>query len=151
VGCAPEKSAAPRRRADVVFRWLGLLLLAAYLSQAAFGWTWPTWSQWQARRGFHLVSGGGLLAFLLVQGWLPWLRLAGNQRRAAALYPWHKYLGALAPLIFYCHAPQPGHGFLFALSTVYLSNTGVGLLDKTIFRDPQRSERYVRPWLVLHV
>ena len=150
-GHAPKETAEPRKRAENVFLCVGLVLLAAYLMQAALGWSWRPLLEWQRTERWRLVSGFVLLGFLAFQWFLPWLRLTGRQLWGARHYPWHKYLGAFAPLIFFAHAPRIGAGHLFALGSVYLANAAVGLCDKTIIRDLKRREEYARGWLVVHV
>jgi hypothetical protein len=130
---------------------VGLGLLAAYLLQAAIGLQLGPLTALQRATPFRWTTGGILVAFFVFQWYLPVLRVAGYVRRAAGQYVWHKWLGALAPLLFFLHAPRPGHGFLFALASIYLANTLTGLLDKTIFTDPIRQQNYVRVWLFFHV
>lgn len=150
----------PSRRADeaVPHIWrdrgivlVGLLLLSAYLAQGALGLEWPWLRALQDEESYRRWSGAALLTFVAAQWVLPVQRLRGKHRAAATAYPWHRWLGALAPVFFYAHAESTGYGYLLALSFVYLANVAVGLADKTLVRDPALRERYARLWLVPHV
>ncbi|MEX2570250.1 MAG: FAD-binding oxidoreductase [Gemmatimonadota bacterium] len=147
----PKKELAPRRLRDIGSRTVGLALLVLYLAQGSFGWEWPWLESLQAEETYRRWSGALLLAFIAIQWALPALRLSGRFRAAAVAYPWHRWLGAVAPLFFYAHATWLGFGYLLALSSVYLVNVLVGLTDKTIIRDVSLRERYGRAWLVPHV
>lgn len=130
---------------------IALLLLLAYLAQAAFDWSWAWLEGLQQQEGYRRWSGAVLLAFVAAQWVLPVLRLRGRLRAAATAYPWHRWIGALAPAFFFAHATRLGYGYLLALGSVYLANVAVGLADKTLVRDPARRERYARRWVVAHV
>jgi ferredoxin-NADP reductase len=148
---APRVILAPRSRRDDMIRAIGATLLLGYVVQALMGLNWPWLGNLQADETYRRWSGATLSLFLLAQLVLPALRLRERFRAAARAYPWHRWLGALAPLFFYAHAQRPGFGYLFVLGVVYLLNTGIGLADKTIVRDPKRRERYGLIWLIPHV
>lgn len=143
--------APPREVGDSLAFFLGLLLLVAYLAQHLFEWRLPALEALQADQAYKRWTGALLLAFVASQWLLPGLRLAGRLRTAARVYRWHRYLGALAPLFLWLHASRPGVAYLALLAGIYLTNTAVGLCDKTLVRDSQRRLRYFRVWLVPHI
>ncbi|MBW3630017.1 MAG: hypothetical protein KY464_12060 [Gemmatimonadetes bacterium] len=142
---------APRRRSDTLVRLLGLTLLVAYVAQGTLGWTWEWLAGLQEQESYRRWSGAALLAFIALQWTLPVLRVSDRLRAAARVYPWHRWLGAMSPALFYAHASSLGYGYLVALGSVYLANVLVGLGDKTLIGDPTLRERYGRAWLVPHV
>lgn len=146
-----DASVAPRRLRDSLIRWAGFAGLLIYLVQGVFGLHWEWLRSLQDVESYRLWSGGVLATFLLVQWLLPGLRISGRFKGAAKVYPWHRWLGALAPLLFYAHAVWLGYGYLVLLAMVFLSNVLVGLWDKTIVADLRARDRYARVWLTVHV
>ena len=142
---------APRRWSDTLVRVLGLVLLAAYVAQGTLGLTWEWLETLQEQESYRRWSGFALLAFIALQWTLPALRLGGSLRATARVYPWHRWMGAMSPALFYAHATGLGYGYLVALGSVYLANVLVGLGDKTLIGDPALRDRYGRAWLVPHV
>lgn len=144
-------SAIPWRGRDLALLLTGLVLLLAYLGQAALGVRWPWLDALQATESYRRWSGSVLLSFMAAQWVLPALRLRGWHQAAGTAYFWHRALGAVSPAVFYAHATGAGYGYLLALASVYLANVPIGLADKRIVRDPTRRERYARVWLGAHV
>lgn len=145
--------AAPKQFPNKGSQALGLSLLLLYVAQGVLGWSWPWLEGLQAEEGYRRWSGALLLTYIVLQWTLPVLRArVGVDFRAVKFaYRWHRWGGAISPILFYAHATWLGYGYLLALSVVYLSNLGIGLGDKTIIQDVGRRERYVRIWLYPHV
>lgn len=141
----PDHPAIPAKR----YFWLGFFLLAALLAEQSTGWRWPALTALQADSVYKQLSGFGLLAFILQQWRLSLLRCQGGQHRAGAMLGRHKALGAMAPLLFFCHSQNLGYGYLQTLSLVFLLVFLTGLCNTEILhvRKP-----WFRPaWISLHV
>jgi len=140
-----------RSTAEWVGGVLSVAAVLAYVLQAALGWQPAGLIALQQQFNYQVGSGLVLAAFLLVQWWLPSLRLVGEHHLAARAYSAHRQLGWLAPLVFAAHSLDPGYGMLLLLSSVYLSNVVVGVFDQTVLASRQARERYHRGWLMVHV
>jgi hypothetical protein len=128
---------------------LGLLLLLAYLLQDLLSLKWPWLVKLQAEETYKQVSGFLLVSFIGYQWRLSLLRAKGQLQIARTKLPKHKLWGTLAPVFFYLHAHQIGYAYLFLLSTVYLANVAVGLLNHEVLQVRQRW--FLTGWLVVHV
>ncbi len=132
---------------------VGVLLVAAFALQSVLDVEWPWLQAVQAGESYRRWSGAALALFVAFQWYLPVLRLLGRSHTQAGIrqYHWHKRVGVLAPVAFYAHSTRFGHAYLLALSLVYFGNVVIGLLNKEIFRDLRRRERYVPGWTSVHV
>lgn len=148
-----EKRTAAGRYPNAGSQVTGLILLLLYVAQGLAGWEWPWMEALQANETYRRWSGGLLLALIALQWTLPILRVSVTKdfRAVKFAYRWHRWAGALSPVLFYAHATWLGFGYLLALASVYLVNVGIGLWDKTLIQDLALRERYVRIWLVPHV
>ena len=150
VGRAPTTLPPPRSR-DVAVIAIGLILLVAYLAQAALGFHWPWLEVLQTEETYRRWSGAVLSLYILAQWVLPLRRHQGDPIVLARAITVHRALGAVAPLVFYAHSTRFGYAMLLALSVAYLGNVVVGLFDKTWIRDSAARARYARLWLVPHI
>ena len=150
---AEKKAPAARSYPNAGSQLTGLVLLLLYIAQGIAGWEWPWLDALQAGETYRRWSGGVLLGLIALQWILPVLRVSATSdfRAVKFAYRWHRWAGALSPVVFYAHATWLGFGYLLALASVYLVNVGIGLWDKTLIQDLSLRERYVRIWLVPHV
>ncbi len=136
---------------------LGLLLLLLFVLQALsaslLGLRWGWLAELQAKDSYSKWTGFGLASYLGVQWLLPLMRLFGRQDLARRLYPLHRRIGVLAPVIFYVHSMKFGYGFMVVLSSVYLANVVVGLFSVDVVKDlvAVDRKRYAFWWMIAHV
>ncbi len=140
----PKRSTAKHLQLIVT---LGLCIL--YLIQNALNWGLPSVAALQQLDGYRITTGGILIAFIGYQWYLPYLRLTRKPAHAATQL--HSYTGVLAPVLLYLHSVSLGFAYTFVLSFLFLLNTMVGAVDKTLIWNLQRRQRYQRIWLMVHV
>lgn len=131
------------------YYWLGLFLLMAFMIQQTAGWRWTVLTALQTDKTYKLVTGVGMLAFILYQWRFSVQRVQGEQRKAAVMLGRHRQAGALLPLVFLGHSQYLGYGYVGLLSlTVLLAFlTGLFNFQIVIIHRP-----WYRPlWLITHV
>ena len=159
VGHAPLEPTPKRRTVNVAdalayaAKWLQLIvtwsLCAAYLIGSALDWALPDVAALQQSDGYRIATGSLLIAFIGYQWYLPYLRLTGKPAQATTR--WHGYAGVLAPVLLYLHSVSLGYAYTFVLSFLFVLNTMVGAVDKTLISSLERRERFQRIWLLAHV
>ncbi|MCH7741627.1 MAG: cyclic nucleotide-binding domain-containing protein [Proteobacteria bacterium] len=120
-----------------------------YLIQNAFGWGLHSVVALQQIDSYRITTGSMLLAFIGYQWYLPYLRLTHKSAYVATQR--HSYTGALAPVLLYLHSVSLGVAYTFVLSLLFLLNTMLGALDKTLAKNLRQREHYQRIWLMVHV
>jgi len=126
---------------------LGLCVF--YLIQNALGWGLPSLVALQQLDGWRITTGSILLAFIGYQWYLPYLRL--TRKPAYTATKRHSFTGVLAPVMLYLHSVSLGVAYTFVLSFLFLLNTMVGAVDKTLIRNFQQRQDYQSIWLMVHV
>lgn len=134
-----------------IFLGLGMATLLAYLVQTSTGLSFPWLEALQENRSYRLWSGSALLSLIAIQWWFLVPRLQGRRERSPTIHGWSAYLGVLAPVVFFMHSTRVGYGYMFVLSSVYLANLLVGMLDKTRLGYRSTQERFAKIWVVGHV
>lgn len=129
--------------------YVGLALLAAFLILAFGPWRWPWLTALQNDEVYKQLSGFGLLGLIAYQWRFSALRAAGETRRANAMILRHKWIGALAPVLFYLHAQGFGHAYTQVLGAVFLVIVATGLFNQEISR--VRRPWFYPTWIVMHV
>ncbi|MCI0734368.1 MAG: hypothetical protein L0Y38_11190 [Methylococcaceae bacterium] len=126
---------------------LGLLLLAAYLVQDIFALKWPWLAGMQTDENFKRLTGFLLAGYILHQWSLSLDRMKGpgSETKLSRHMAW----GAWAPLVFYIHSHQIGYAYLFLLSSVFLANVTIGLLNHEVVGIHKKW--YLVGWMVAHV
>jgi hypothetical protein len=110
-----------------------------------------TIQNWQATFWGHWISGAALMLYLGTQWWLPIRRWTGTSSRISKPLDWHRRVGVFSPLLLILHGNAIGPGLLGLLTLAFLSNTVVGIADRSIFRDSKRQRTYLRWWLFPHI
>jgi hypothetical protein len=97
---------------------------------------------------YRLLTGFALVAFIGFQWMLPYLRHDGKIGAAAKNLVWHRRLGAIAPVLYFLHAPRFGYGFLGLLSASFLTNAALATFgyDRSL-----RSKTLWLTWLFVHI
>jgi len=156
LGTPPELSA----RAQITNQLqliVTLGLCTFYLIQNALDWGLPAIAALQQLDGYRITTGSLLLVFIGHQWYLPFLRLTGapvarlNKVLARTSTLWHKYLGVPAPVLLYLHSVSLGVAYTFVLSLLFVLNTMVGAVDKTLIGNSEQRQRFQRIWLLAHV
>jgi hypothetical protein len=127
---------------------VGLTLLVLYVVQDVYALK-PSWLvEQQQKQIYRQITGLLLLSYLFAQWALARTRLAGNQasRRELDL---HRWLGALAPLVFYIHSADPGYSYQYVLSAVYLGNCLLGSFNREVVKIARPS--FWSGWLAVHI
>lgn len=106
---------------------------------------------WQQTTSGHWISGGGLLLFLSSQWIFPFQRALGSGSNSALTLPWHRRLGAMAPLLLLLHGNSVGMGLLTLITVIFLVNSLVGAFDRTFFSDMKFQQVYLKWWLFPHI
>ena len=107
--------------------------------------------RWQLSTWGHWISGSSLLLYLSIQWWLPMIRWTQSTRSVPTVLRWHRRVGAFSPLLLIFHGNSIGIGTLGLLFWLFISNTLIGVADRSIVRDPQSQIRYFQGWLFAHV
>ena len=107
--------------------------------------------RWQSTMLGHWVSGSALLGFLALQWWMPWKRIARAEVDEARALLWHRRLGASSPLLLLLHGSSLGAGLLGLITFLFLTNTLIGVADRSIIQTASGQSAYLRWWLIPHI
>lgn len=145
------RSVANRARrlnsAEGRWRLAGILLVAAYVAQYAFGLRWEWLYRLQSVDEFKYATG---ICLILYIGWQWYLFLARlNRKRLWRILAFHERSGVVAPVIFYIHSVQIGYGYLAALGWIFLTGVIIGLANPLGLN--VRRRYYTAGWMALHV
>ncbi len=149
VGHAPMELAPERSKAKNLQLILTLAFCVFYLIQSTLDWGLPTVVALQESDVYRFTTGSLLIALIGYQWYLPYLRLTGKLAQTAT--QWHGYSGVLAPLLLYLHSVSLGFAYTFVLSFLFVLNSMIGAVDKTLIRNFEQRERFLRIWLLVHV
>ena len=120
-----------------------------YLIQSTLDWGLPAVAALQEFDAYRIATGSALIALIGYQWYLPYLRLSGKLAQSAT--QWHGYSGVLAPVLLYLHSVSLGFAYTFVLSFLFVLNTMIGAVDKTLIRNLEQRQRFQRIWLLAHV
>jgi methionine sulfoxide reductase heme-binding subunit len=126
----------------------GAALWFLFLAQLEQDFDWRPLSTWQGDTAYKIMSGSLLAAFVCFQWLLALLRVNRWARAARALYAWHQSAGALSPVLLFLHSTRLGFGYLFVLSTVYITNNVLGLVSPSTF---PRYKTLLPFWVIAHI
>lgn len=130
--------------------WLttGVLLMAAFVAQALWGWRWEWLAGLQEIELYKQLTGLALVLFFITQWRLSVARM-GSASPATRLLALHQDQGALAPLLLYLHAISFGHAYIKVMSLAFLCLVALGLLHGPITR---LKHTWINTgWLVTHI
>ena len=126
-----------------------LTFCVIYLTQGAFDWGLTGLVELQNIDVYRIISGTMLITFIGYQWYLPYLKLKGQPAQVAT--DRHTYLGVLGPILLYLHSVSLGFAYTFVLTSLFLLNSVVGALDKSLIANVEQRHRYLRIWLLIHV
>ncbi len=141
----PASRAQPR----MGYFYLGSVILTGFLLQATLGISWPALDHLQTTLPYKIGSGMLLLAYLGTQWQVPYLRMRGRVSAASKRLAEHRTIGVLGPLILYLHAAKLGTNYTFLLSTLFLGNAALALLNRETLGIKARG--FWLSWLTLHI
>ena len=132
-----------------LYFWIGLLLLAALLTQQIIHWRWPWLAGLQADNVYKQLSGFALFGFIIHQWRFSVQRAQGNVSKARLMFDRHKMFCAMAPLLFFMHSQSLGYALTSLLSLTYFWVFLSGLFNGEIIKV---RKPFFRPlWITLHV
>jgi hypothetical protein len=141
-----------RRRIDklkiYIHYFLGNMLLILFFSQWIFKWEWSYLINLQKDEVYKRWTGLILATFILMQFSLTISRSL-RSKYSKRHYSMHKWMGILAPVLFYFHSVKFGYAYLFLLSCVYFANVMIGFLNKEVLKI--NAQWYSQYWMMLHV
>jgi ferredoxin-NADP reductase len=149
VGHAPSETTPEPTAAKLLQLVVTMGLSAFYLLQGALDWDSIGMTALQQSNTYLMVTGALLMAFIGYQWYLPFLRLTNQSSPTAPRL--HGQLGMLAPILLYLHSVSLGFAYTVVLSSLFIFNTMVGALDKTLIRRHAERQRFQRVWLLVHV
>jgi hypothetical protein len=136
-------------RPSLFYFYLGSVVLMGFLLQASLRVSWPELEALQQTIGYKIASGSLLCAYLLTQWQVPYQRLTRTVSNASARLAEHKLVGVLGPLILYLHSSRLGTGYTWLLSTLFLGNAALSLLNRETLGIKARWFWFT--WLTLHI
>jgi methionine sulfoxide reductase heme-binding subunit len=103
----------------------------------------------QNQSQFKTITGLLLLVLILIQWGLTFARLGKHKlAESGVALSFHKWMGALSPLLLYVHSIKIGNGYLAILSIVFIGNLVLGFLS--IGKIKSIGITYFRTWVFLH-
>jgi len=146
-GVAESAMQVQRYRAPAYLK-MGFLLLTLFIVQLIFDLHWVWLEQLQQNSVYKQATGFLLLFFILMQWQVPLHRFKGELASKHLLLS-HKTQGAIAPLLLYFHSVELGYAYQCVLSSVFLVNIAVGLLNYEILSIRNKIFRY--GWIIVHI
>jgi methionine sulfoxide reductase heme-binding subunit len=129
---------------------VGLVLFAAYILQYSLSLNWTWLNSLQQNEMYKRWSGLVLAIFILFQWLLSFTRIMPKLRPYnLKMTNWHKWLGAISPILFYMHSAHLGFGYLLLLSYLFLINTLIGYINLDFVKT--NSEILFKLWMIFHV
>ena len=111
----------------------------------------PWLEQMQGNEPFKIYSGLFIVLYILSQFIMPYNNACKEPRLSVKHYHRHKFIGCLAPLVFFFHSTQLGTAYLLLLSTVYFSNFLVGIFNHERLKFARHRVAYYKVWLPVHI
>ncbi|WMJ73518.1 hypothetical protein RCC89_10145 [Cytophagaceae bacterium ABcell3] len=129
---------------------VGWILLTLYLGQHLLDIRWEYLESLQTGEMFNRWTGLALGIYILSQWFLTPVRLNKMLEKNNQLFTTiHKWMGAIAPLVFYIHTMYLGYAYLFFLSITFFSNYALGLLNPEVIKT--KANWYLQGWMIAHV
>jgi sulfoxide reductase heme-binding subunit YedZ len=130
--------------------YIGLILLLLFLIQFVMDFKWDWLYNLQQDEMFKRWSGLGLSLFIAFQWSLTLCRIIKKFKKYAfKITNFHKWIGAISPLLFYLHSMELGYGYLALLSYVFLTNTLIGYFNLDVIKSTHKT--LFKGWMIVHV
>jgi len=131
--------------------YLGLALFMAFVMQDVAQLKMAWLENLQINETYKIYSGLFVVLYMISQFVMSYNKSCEAPHASAATYQQHKFMGALAPLVFYVHSTQFGVAYLLMLSLVYFGNFLLGLFNHERIKEPIKRIRYFKYWLPTHI
>ena len=130
---------------------LGPALTCIYFLQYWLSVKWNYLELLQGNQNFKRWSGLVLILLIIIQWSLSLGRIVYEIKDQTKLriVNFHKWIGALAPVLFYLHSIKPGYGILFFLTTIFFLDLIGGYLNYIHYF--KSISRYYFLWLLFHI
>lgn len=129
---------------------LGILLLLLFFLQFFLKLEWNWLVELQQQELYKRWSGLGLALFITFQWILTFTRVTPKLRKhALKMLVFHKWIGAISPILFYIHSINLGYGYLLLLSYIFFTNTLLGYLNLDVIKN--KSLLLFKGWMIFHV
>ena len=129
----------------------GLLLFALYILQYLLPvkWTWLLNLQ-EYNQMYKRWSGLAIFLLIVFQWVLTFTRVVKKLRKySVKLTNWHKWIGALSPILFYIHVMNFGYGYLALLSYLFFANILLGIINLDVIKS--KKNWIFQSWMITHV
>ena len=130
---------------------IGLLLFALYIVQyfLPIKWEWLLNLQ-EHDQMYKRWSGLAVFIVIIFQWILTISRVSKRLRKySIKLTAWHKWIGALSPILFYVHVMNFGFGYLALLSYLFFANMLLGVINLDIIKS--KKNWIFQSWMITHV
>ena len=98
---------------------------------------------------YKVVTGVLLLLLILLQWGLTFARVTKlTSAQCEMTLSFHKWSGAISPLLLYIHSIKLGNGYLAILTLTFIANLVLGFLN--IGKNKSIHTRYFQTWVLLH-
>lgn len=127
---------------------VGLVLFLVTALALCIDWATPSSAPLRATFPWRVATGGALALYLLFQWGLSLCRVHSYHRLAKKLYAWHHVVGGLGPALLVLHSTRAGFGYLAVLSTSFLLNVGLGVVNH---HNVPKLKSWRDTWVVSHI
>ena len=149
VGHAPVVNASEHSTANYLQLIFTLALCVLYLIQSSLEQGLPALAALQQIDAWRITTGSLLISLIGFQWYLPYLRLTGKLAQRASAR--HSFAGMLAPVLLYLHSVSLGYAYTCILALLFVLNTMIGAVDKTLISSLTLRLQFRRIWLAVHV
>ena len=129
---------------------VGSTLFLLYIIQSVLPVKWEALDVLQHEQMYSRWSGLVLALFILFQWLLTLTRVVNKWKKHSIKFTsWHKWIGAISPLIFFFHSMEFGYAYLFVLSFVFMVNMVLGTINLDVIKSSK--EWVFQSWMITHV
>ncbi len=134
-----------------LYKIVGFVLLIAYVLVIAVpSIKFQSLEVLQEDQLYKRWTGFALAVYMLIQWTLAIIKSSHRLVKYGESYAsFHKWLGALSPIILFVHATSIGYMYTSVFSIAFLSNNALGLLNGEDMKDSPYW--YYKGWMIAHV
>jgi len=129
--------------------YIGAMLTALLIAQLFYPITIPELKILQDNKLFKQISGFSILLLTFFQWRLTHLRNSNQKVNIKNVLRSHQWLGAIAPVFVFLHAPDSGYAYQTVLLYSFIGLVFVGLCNYHVFKI--RKKWYISSWITLHI
>ena len=129
---------------------IGCTLMVLYVLQDLLDIKWEYLENWQNDESYKKNTGLIFGGYILLQWSLTFVKVVPRLSDFTHIFTIiHKWMGALAPLVFYMHAMRFGYAYLFFLSVLFFANMALAMLNTDEIK--LKANWYFQTWMIAHV